>query len=138
MEPPIIAAIIGGCVAVSIACITIAYNLWRSRREKRIETGKVLRASFDNAITAVKDYNGELCTRLIDTLTEYFPAQRKAAHEFRLYLSGYELIRFNRAWKAYHSDDEDNPDFVQYAVSPNIKTFYLEQVHKILQFTEKT
>jgi len=138
LAPAVIAAIIGGCFAILVACFTIAYNHWRNRREKRIEAGKLLRDSFDNSTETVKDYNGELSTRLIKTLTEYFPIQRKAAHEFRLHLGGRELKRFNEAWKKYCGDDEDNPNFVQYAVASDPKAFYLERVQEMLQFTEKT
>jgi len=123
---------------VSVACFTIAYNLWRSRREKRIETGKMLRASFDYAIETVKDYNGELSTRLIKTLTEYFPIQRNAAHEFRLHIHGCELRRFNKAWKEYHGNDEDNPNFTQYALADDPSSLFLQRIKAILKFTEKT
>jgi len=72
-------------------------------------------------------------------LTPFFFKHLAAAHEFRRYLSPIDRWRFSRAWKAYHGDSEEQPDwFVRYCFPNNGPELLVQRLEALRSASSQT
>ena len=141
METPIKAAIIIALGAVIVGGAGIAFKYWLFRKQQSIKTneaflvaGKKLIDAFEPTRQRIKNYRSHPhFFELMRFLIQEFPKYRDAVNGFRECLQPNEVEAFDNAWKQYHGNNENNPNFLQY--QDHVPRGLLSRIDDILKFT---
>lgn len=122
-----------------VGCLGIAWIGYRiSDTLNRRNSLRVAAGVFRNAINPeiFKEMRGHI---LHGALIQTFPGLKKTVNEFRLHLGTIGKISLDHAWKEYHGDDEECPDyFKMYCIHDNgsfLLKQRLEQLRKVGEIT---
>lgn len=109
-------------------------SFWRERRARLAAAAASFRATIDPSVFA-----GLRGHPLHGALIQAFPKHLAAAHEFRRYLGPIDRWRFRKAWRTYHGDSEENPDwFVRYCLPNNGPELLVQRLEALRSTASQT
>ena len=139
MNPYGIALVAGGFTIIGAllgAWLMYRFAIKLANRNARHIVGLRLREAFAPELAKLQHPEGRGIAEIPHILKTAFEKHQMAVNEFRFFLAGDKLDRFNKAWKEY----DDYPDFNKYIVLPATSKEdiqkVIDRINAILDFTK--
>jgi hypothetical protein len=141
LSPYEIALVAGGFTilgAILGSWLTFRFSLELSNINSIRLAGIRLRDAFSPELTKLQTSDALGITEIPDMLKFSFHKHQAAVNEFRFFLKGKQLDGFDKAWREYYYDpNEETPKFIQYTdeLDPDHE-IAIKRIQAILEFTK--